>query len=180
MTRLQRDDDVLTLAKAGDKRAQTILLRDMQDTWYRFALANVDQTDLAMEATQETALRVLQNMHRFDEQSTFKTWSLGIALNVCRELKRHAARQKRWARLRLIGHRHQDNSQTDQLQQEEHADLLHRYIATLSDRQREVITLRYFEHCTTKQTAQIMNVSQGTVKATLSQAIAQLRSKWND
>ncbi len=133
-----------------------------------------------MEVVQETAVRVLEKLKRFDEQSTFKTWSLGIALNVCRELKRQSARQKRWSRLRLTSFRHRDNSHTDALEQEEYADLLHQYIATLSDRQREVISLRYFEHCTTKQTAVIMNVSEGTVKATLSQAIAQLRSKWND
>lgn len=152
----------------------------MQDRWYRFALANTNQPDMAMEVVQETALRVLGSLHDFSGQSAFSTWTLGIVLNVCRETKRKAAReQMRW-RLRLAWFERSEPSQHDALQQAEHRDLLHRFVAELSDRQREVISLRYFEHCTTRQTAELMNVSEGTVKATLAQAIAQLRCKWSD
>jgi RNA polymerase sigma-70 factor (ECF subfamily) len=177
---LQLDEHVLHQARSGDQKAMNTLIGQMQDTWHRFALANVNQSDMAKDVTQETALRVLENIKRYDAKATFKTWSLGIALNVCREFKRKAARQNRRGLLKLVRFDQQEHAPPDQLVQDEHVDLLHRYLSELSDRQREVISLRYFEHCTTQQTAKIMNVSEGTVKATLSQAIAQLRSKWND
>lgn len=166
-------------AKHGDFRAREQLLRQMQDRWYRFAAANTHNHDMAMEATQETALRVLQSLDRFDETSSFATWSLGITLNVCRELKRKAAKHRRLSLLRLPWHRTTQPSHPIACEQAEHLDVLHRYLAQLTDRQREVISLRYFEHCTVEQTAQLMHIAPGTVKATLSQAIAQLRLKWS-
>ncbi|HAI13922.1 MAG TPA: hypothetical protein DCM28_19620 [Phycisphaerales bacterium] len=173
-------DELVMQAMRGDQDSRNKLLRFMQDRWFRFAVANTGCHDMAMEATQETALRVLEQLQRFEGQSTFSTWSLGIALNVCRELKRKAARQNRRSLLRLTWFKQTESVAHPVVEQAEHLDLLHKHLAELSDRQREAISLRYFEHCTTQQTAELMGVSTGTVKATLSQAISQLRRNWSD
>ena len=60
----------------------------------------------------------------------------------------------------------------------------HRQLMTLLDqlapRQREALLLRYFEALSVEQTAVVMDCAAGTVKATVSQALAQLRLRWND
>jgi RNA polymerase sigma-70 factor (ECF subfamily) len=56
--------------------------------WYRFALAQLRDSELAADAMQETGLRLLRQLPTFRGDSQLQTWSLGIALNVTRELRR--------------------------------------------------------------------------------------------
>ena len=58
---------------------------------------------------------------------------------------------------------------TEQLQR------LRLLLQRLSDRQREVITLRYFEELSIEETAHAMQIAPGTVKATIWQALRSLR-----
>ncbi len=50
-------------------------------------------------------------------------------------------------------------------------------VEELPPRQREVVTLRIIEGMSTRETAEIMGCAQGTVKASLSQAIGKLRDR---
>ncbi len=50
-------------------------------------------------------------------------------------------------------------------------------LADLPERQREAVVLRFFEDLSTEQTAAVMNCAEGTVKATLHQALRKLREK---
>jgi RNA polymerase sigma-70 factor (ECF subfamily) len=137
--------------------------------------------DKAADATQETGLRFLKQISSFRGESQLQTWSLGIALNVVREVKRR----------RILG----DDSQFDQLATErssvgsvssssisgleetELKDALRSTMSTLPDRQREAIVLRFFEELSVEQTADIMGCATGTVKATVHQALRALRDK---
>ncbi|HJP79594.1 MAG TPA: SigE family RNA polymerase sigma factor [Pseudonocardiaceae bacterium] len=68
----------------------------------------------------------------------------------------------------------------------DHADtvvdhqLLAAGLATLSQRQREVLALRYFEDLSVTDTAEIMRTSEGTVKSYTSRALQQLRQFLGD
>lgn len=48
-------------------------------------------------------------------------------------------------------------------------------LGSLTDRQRAVLVLRIFDDLSTAQVAQVLDCSVGTVKATMSQALAKLR-----
>ncbi len=157
-----------------DPQAQ--LLRDSQDIWFRFCVANLHEVDLATEAVQETAVRVLQNLRAFEDRSTFRTWSLGIALNVCREIRRRQARYLKDASLaRPATSAEEPPSQACQAEQIQQVQA---FLKSLPPRQREVVTLRYFEGLSVEQSATVMKCAAGTVKATLSQAISNLRKRW--
>lgn len=52
-------------------------------------------------------------------------------------------------------------------------------LAALTERQRTVVVLRLFDDLSEAQVAQILDCAVGTVKATLSQALARLRSNPN-
>ena len=58
--------------------------------------------------------------------------------------------------------------------------LLATSLATLSQRQREVLALRYFEDLSVADTAAIMHTSEGTVKSHTSRALHQLRQLIGD
>ena len=152
-----------------------MLLSTFQDVWFRFCLSQLrGDRDLATDATQETALRFLRQLPSFRGESQLQTWSLSIALNVAREMRRKrqfdpldsaqepAAATEHVARL---------------TEEEEEKELLKRHLDTLPDRQREAITLRFFEELSVEQTAAVMNCATGTVKATVHQALRVLREK---
>ncbi len=164
-------------ARSGDAAAQSAVLESMQHTWFRFCLSVLGDADIAADAVQETALRWLQRIGRFRGDSALQTWSLGIALNVCREIRR---------RRRPVGIDEVADPTAEQggpdaaASDRENRDRLHALLGELPMRQREVLVLRYFEGLSIRQTADVMNCATGTVKATIWQALRKMRRSWKD
>ena len=88
------DDATLEAARHGCREARGRLLCALQDPWYRMCLSLLADADLARDATQETAVRFLRQLPGFRGDSQLRTWSLGIALNVVREMKRRRGRER--------------------------------------------------------------------------------------
>jgi RNA polymerase sigma-70 factor (ECF subfamily) len=172
------DHQTLQAAQRGDRDALGLLLRELQDSWYRMSLSLLSNPDIAHDATQETAIRFMKQLPGFRGDSQLRTWSLGICLNVVREIRR-------WSR----GHGSLDEgseaanaSDTSPLpdmaaERSEEIGALRAMLVTLPDRQREAVVLRFFEDLSVEQTARAMKCATGTVKATVHQALRALRRK---
>src|ERR1043165_2520833 len=158
------DEASLDAARNGNRQAQARLLTDLQDIWFRFSYSVLRNHDLAADATQETGLRFLRALPTFKGQSELRTWSLGIALNVAREMQRKQRRPDPPAVLDF------GSPASQGAQVAEVRDQIRSVLAQLPERQREAITLRFFEDLSTDQTAAAMGCAAGTVKATLHQA----------
>lgn len=175
--------DRLTLeaARRGRREAQASLLRELQEPWYRMCLGLLRDPEAAREAVQETALRFLRSLPAFRGDSELLTWSLGIAINVTREMRRELGRaaQKplRLDAALIAERRGVTGSPADSLSQEDAASRLRQALNDLPDRQREALLLRFFEDLSVEQTASAMNCAAGTVKATVHQALRSLRQK---
>ena len=173
------DDITLHSAKRGDRTAQSRLLEVMQDHWFRFCSSQLRDPHRAEDATQETAIRVLQSLGKFDGRSSFKTWTFGIALNVCREARRKSQRNGGIDLANAAEPAVPEDPRGDRLEADEQLATLHTLLATLPDRQREVVALRYFEAMSVEETAVAMACAEGTVKATLFAALRALRGKFS-
>src|SRR5262249_5400756 len=163
------DADTIDAARRGDRRALSRLLSALQDVWYRFCLSLLHDPDRAADATQETGLRFLKQIAHFRGDSQIQTWSLGIALNVVREARRrrtHTADED-------LGDLAADQTSAGPAETEnlEASDMLRQTLQTLPDRQREALVLRFFEDLSVEQTASAMGCAEGTVKATVFQAL---------
>src|SRR3954471_8844141 len=82
------DQSAVDAARRGDRQATGRLLRALQDAWYRMCLGLLADADLARDAAQETAVRFLRQLPGFRGDSQVRTWALGIAINVAREMRR--------------------------------------------------------------------------------------------
>jgi RNA polymerase sigma-70 factor, ECF subfamily len=179
------DADTIAAARRGDRGARGRLLRGLQDPWYRMCLSLLADADLAHDATQETAVRFLRQLPGFRGESQLRTWSLGIALNVVRELKRQRGRARTRAELDggqlsdsfIPAHRGERSLPLADAERSEERDRLRSVLADLPDRQREAIVLRFLEELSVEQTAAAMGCAQGTVKATVHQALRSLRQR---
>ena len=59
----------------------------------------------------------------------------------------------------------------------EEREVLRRALSDLPERQREAVVLRFFEELSVEETARAMGCAEGTVKATVHQAIRALKEK---
>ena len=172
------DEQTLQEARRGSRDALAVLLRELQDPWYRMSLSLLGNAEAAVDATQETALRFLGQLKSFRGESQLRTWSLGICLNVVREMRRRDRRRD------LL-----DESFAQSLadvspppdvsaQQAEDLAALRQMLAALPQRQREAVVLRYFEDLSIEQTARVMQCAHGTIKASVHQALRTLRRQF--
>ena len=169
------DAAAIEAARRGDRAAQAQLLTALQDVWFRFCLSQLrGDRDRAADATQETGMRFLRQLSSFRGESQLQTWSLSIALNVVREIRRSRGYETLDAAPEPAGN---TMSAVMRLVDEDESAVLKQTLASLPDRQREAITLRFFEELSVEETATIMQCAAGTVKATVHQALRSLREK---
>ncbi len=168
------DSGVIARARGGRADAQAALVGALQDVWYRYTLSLLRDPEQARDATQETALRFLRSLRRFNGGSSLKTWSLGIATNVCRERRRQRQHQTLPTE---PGKADTLPGPSQQVELREQRDRLLLVLGDLPDRQHEAVVLRYLEQLSVRDTAAVMGCAEGTVKATLSQALRSLRQR---
>ena len=180
------DEATVEAARAGSRLARSKLLRALQDPWYRMCLGLLGNTELARDATQETAVRFLRQISGFRGDSRVRTWSLGIALNVIREMKRRRTRDPTgWVDGGDGVAAVESRTPTDgavptpyiDAEQAEQRERLQAVLGDLPERQREAIVLRFFEDLSVEETAAAMGCAAGTVKATVHQALRSLRRR---
>ncbi|MEL7497656.1 MAG: RNA polymerase sigma factor [Planctomycetota bacterium] len=162
-------------AVQGDRAALSDLLRQHQDQIFRFCLSQLHDENLAVDATQETAKRLIQRLNSFDSNARFSTWVLGFALNVCREMRRKSNRNQSLDDCDASQHVDFDEDPGNRLAQQEDRSRLTQALRRLPVRQQRAIILRYFESLSIAEIAKVMGIEIGTVKATLHNALKKLK-----
>jgi RNA polymerase sigma-70 factor (ECF subfamily) len=130
--------------------------------------------DLAQDFVQEIFLRILEKKHLFDSEKKFYTWLFTIASNMCKTAYRRAPINS----LSNDGYElNRFSNLADDLAEKAHfKQLLDKSIEALDHGQKTVFVLRYMEHFSLQEIADIMETSLGTVKSRLfyaTQKIAQ-------
>jgi RNA polymerase sigma-70 factor (ECF subfamily) len=130
--------------------------------------------DLAQDFVQEIFLRILEKKHLFDPEKKFYNWLFTIASNMCKTTYRRTpfnSFSKYEFELNRFSHL------ADDLAGKAHFKLLlDKSIDSLEHGQKTVFVLRYMEHFSLQEIADIMETSIGTVKSRLfyaTQKIAQ-------
>ena len=140
-----------------------------KDYVFRLAWGFLGETQQAEDVTQEVFLRLAKGRKRFRRRGKLSTLLYQITLNTCREVKRRRVRAGRLA--------NELTEVTDSAAQPLDPRLtdLTRALDGLSERQREVVVLRFYEGLDTRETAQVMGCREGSVKSHLHRALGALR-----
>jgi RNA polymerase sigma-70 factor, ECF subfamily len=159
-------------AKAGDRDAFEELVRRHAERLYAVVLRFVADGDEAQEVTQEAFLRAWRSIARFEGRSRFFTWLYRIGIN---EAKRRAGRRPPVPLGSLEDEpvpEAPDWSQAPETRSEQ-ADLrrvLERAIRSLPVEHRATIVLRDVEGLSTREAAEIMDLSEAAFKSRLHRA----------
>ena len=82
---VERDEAALIQALLDrDERVFRALVERWSGAMIRLALVHVERRALAEEVVQDAWLTVLGSLHRFEKRSAFRTWVLGIVVNLAR------------------------------------------------------------------------------------------------
>jgi RNA polymerase sigma-70 factor (ECF subfamily) len=162
-------------AKAGDRGAAADFVRLTQRGLLRF-LAHLTDHNNIEDLAQETYLRAMPALARFDARSTAQTWLYAIARRVAADHIRLAQRRPRTARLDLIVEGEYDAYRSNL----DEAVALRELLRTLDADRREAFTLTQLLGLTYDEAAQVCDCPVGTIRSRVSRArddlIAAMRS----
>jgi RNA polymerase sigma-70 factor (ECF subfamily) len=153
------------------------------DRVFRYLLARIGDPDLAEDITAQVFLRLIEKVGIYrigprDNVAIFSAWLYRLAHNkmvdVLRSHKRTQESPLEHAALVVSGDTMEDV--------EDHLDFQRvlQSLRVLNDQQREVIVLRFVEELSIAETAQIMQKSEGAVKALQHRALETLRRHLQD
>ncbi len=182
------DSALVEQCRRGDPGAMERLILKYQNRIYNVVLKICGNTDDAAELTQETFVKVIENIERFQGRSSFYTWAFRIAVNLSLN---HCKRNVKLAAASLdaqtgAGQRGQqalreflsDTTAPDPeryARDRELAEIAVKALMKMSDEQRTVVVLRDIEGMSYAQIARVLNVHLGTVRSRLSRARRNLR-----
>jgi RNA polymerase sigma-70 factor (ECF subfamily) len=152
---------------------------------FRFLLASTRDVDLAETLTQDCFLKAHRNWKSFRGESSAMTWLMRIAINLQKDHWRNR-RMQFWRHARTnavdMGEASEwlpsgERSAEQQLLARERVHQVSKVVEGLSERQRTVFLLRYMEEAELSEIARATGLSEGTVKAHLSRAVAKVRAE---
>jgi len=175
--------------RRGDSAAIERLILKYQNRLYNVILKICANPDDAAELTQETFVKIIENIDRFESKSSFYTWAFRIAVNLTLNYCQRNAKLKIKS-LDAVGYENNeeaaqtlkeffsDDSSPDPAmvaQNKELCDIVIQSLMRLDDAQRTVIVLRDIEGMNYAQIANVLQINLGTVRSRLSRARNRLR-----
>jgi RNA polymerase sigma factor (sigma-70 family) len=172
-TTLALDDFALVAAaRSGDASAQHAIYDRYSARLHTLACYTLGSRAAAEDALQSIFVKVFQNLHRFEEKSSFATWLWRIALNHCRDEIR---RRREFVPLESILGSADDTPSPERLHEvRQIQSIVSRALLELSPKLREVVVLRYIENLPYDEIAAITGCSIGTVSSRLYRGLEQL------
>jgi len=143
---------------------------------YNYFRFHVPHVDVAEDLTAETFLKVVRAVDRFDPaRGSPKAWILTVARNVLADWRRRA----RIRQYVSLGTMHdlvfEAPSPEERVLREEEVGRLLDAVATLADADRELVGLRYGSGLDTAEVAQLLGISEGSVRTRLWRVLGRLR-----
>ena len=179
--------DPMTMARADENAAREFssVVASHRPQIFRFLLASTRDVDLAETLTQECFLKAHRNWSSFRGDSSAMTWLMRIAINLQKDHWRNR-RMQFWRQTRTnavdLDEASEwlpsgESSQEQKLLARERVGQVWSAVEGLSERQRTVFLLRYVEELELSEIARTTGLSEGTVKAHLSRALARVRAE---
>ncbi|MBU0507703.1 sigma-70 family RNA polymerase sigma factor [bacterium] len=152
------------------------------DVW-RFLLHAAADVTAALDLTSQTFFRAYRAWPRFRPDAPVKSWLLRIAVNEWRR----ELRRRKLARVFPMSDKLESDdlapslepseveSVVSEIERHESYLMLHRAIARLPQKYSTPIMLRYFEHMSINEVADVLKRPVGTVKSLIHRGIARLQ-----
>jgi RNA polymerase sigma-70 factor, ECF subfamily len=171
--------DILAVQR-GDRDAFASLLGRYQNRLYRYLLRWVHDPATAEDLFQQTWMRVIERIGRYDARRNFDAWLFAVARNIVIDYlrrRRPASPEEPVGDSLPLLDRISGNSPgaLDQVLRSERAELVQRALESQPPLYREILSLRFEEEMKLEEIADVLSIPLGTVKSRLGRALERLR-----
>ena len=161
-------------AAHGDAAAWEPLVLAHQQAVFRLSYLLLGDPDDAEDVAQETFLRAWKYLKRFDPTRPLRPWLLSIASNLASNRRRSAGRYFA-ALTRSFRAEPVTASIEEKSSQQMQASDLWKAVQSLNLPDQQIVYLRFFLDLSVSETAEVLQVAEGTVKSRLNRALEKLR-----
>jgi RNA polymerase sigma factor (sigma-70 family) len=171
------ENDLVERARRGDVDAYEQLVRTYQGVAQRVAYVVTRDESEAQDAAQEAFVKAFYALDRFRSGAAFRPWLLKIVTNEARNRRRSAGRREGLA-LRAVGERPSEDAAPSSevvAMERERASSLLRAVDSLDEKDRLIVSYRYFFDLSEAEMSEALGIPRGTVKSRLSRALGRLR-----
>jgi len=155
------------LSNSTDKKAilEELMTAYGKDVW-NYAFSITRKWDQADDITQEVFIKVYRNLYTFRNDSSVKTWILTITRNMTLDYRRSAFYRK-VTLLEFLAPSDQSPSTEQEVIDKMAVSDLWKAVLKLPVKYREVLVLYAHYQLSMKEMAQILGITEGTVKSRL-------------
>ncbi len=159
--------DLIKQAQKGNKSAMNTLLVESYSILRGYLLKLTGDNELTQDIVQETMLKAVLNISKFDPRAKFSTWLVTIGTNVFRDMLR-----KKKSLVQL-----EENLSTHTNEVEERAlsniqlEEIKKLLFELSNEKRAVFVLKHYYGYKYEEIAEIVGCPIGTVRSRLHNAV---------
>ena len=179
--------EIIDAWRRGDKKAYELIVRQYGGGVLGYLVKMCRNKEMAEDCFQQTFLKVYEKSHTFKGQGgCFKSWLYRIATNAAFDgLRKEKTRavfslnQDNYndceaATIDIIDNSNNPSSHADR---KELAELVRGLISKLTEKQRTILILAYYQKLSYAEIAEVMNCSKGTVKTQMFRALKSLADK---
>ena len=186
-----RENDLVDRIRRGDSDAFEQLAREVAPKLYRLAVHLTGQRDAAEDLVQETLVRGLPALRRFEGRARLSTYLQRTLANLWKNRLRSRSRSRivDWLKIGSGGGEpdaprvdpvDMTESAHDRLEGQDRAARVRAAVARLTPERRLVLLLREVEEHSYEEIASVTGVPVGTVRSRLARARDDLRSLLGD
>lgn len=175
------DGDLVVSARSGDREAFGELVERHEAACLRLATSLVGDGEIARDLVQEALLQAYLSLDHLRDDAKFGSWLLGIMANLCRDHRRRSRRSQLVTSADVeFDSTTTEDARRDPLayaEEQEVRNLLAQALDDLPSKSRAAARLFYIEGRNLRETAGVLHVSIGAVKARLYRARELLKDR---
>jgi RNA polymerase sigma-70 factor (TIGR02954 family) len=164
------EKELVGKAVNGDDEAFLSLIHSYQAALYRIAISYLKNEGDALEAVQEVTYRAYRSVKTVKQHAYFKTWLIRIMMNYCQDLLKKSKREVFDEGVINVRGVSEDFTYLE----------VEEALSSLTEDQRELLHLKYFQDIKIKDIALMWNTPEGTIKTRLHKALRALRNNFEE
>ena len=163
---------------AGQKDAFALLVDRYKDMVFTLAVSLLQHREEAEEVAQDAFLKVFKALPKFQQKSKFSTWMYRIVYNEC--ISRLRRKKANLVSIEDIKYSELPDAfevnEPEWLRKEERRKSLHKALLQLSEVDKTIVMLYYFENYQVEDISEVTSLSHSNVKTKLFRARKKLQT----
>ena len=178
--------EMIREAAAGNQTAIAQLYEPTYNSVYKTVRSMIADEDAALDIVQDSYIKGFQNLNQLDTPEHFRAWMKRIAVNKAKD---HLKKKRPVLFSEMTNEddeeidfrdEHLDHCPEEVLDHKETTRLMQDILSTLSEEQRLVIGMFYYEEMTVREIAEVLGCSENTVKSRLNYGRKKIEAQVNE